>query len=57
MSKGKSTHQVPRLCSYNIPICQIACGSKHAAFLTSKFLFISNFELASQLCYTMGDNS
>ncbi len=36
MSSGKATHNLPRLCSYNIPIAQISCGAKHAAFLTSK---------------------
>ena len=39
MSEGKASHVLPRLCSYNIPICQIACGARHAAFLTSKFHF------------------
>jgi len=37
MSQGKAMHTVPRFCSYNIPIMQIACGAKHAVFITSKF--------------------
>ena len=36
MSAGKSLHNLPRFCSYNIPIFQISCGEKHAAFITSK---------------------
>jgi len=36
MSQGKALQTTPRFCSYNIPILQIACGEKHAAFLTSK---------------------
>ena len=36
MSAGKALHNLPRFCSYNIPIFQISCGEKHAAFITSK---------------------
>jgi alpha-tubulin suppressor-like RCC1 family protein len=36
MSEGKASHGLPRLCSYNIPIHQISCGARHAAFITSK---------------------
>ena len=38
-------HNLPRFCSYNIPIFQISCGEKHAAFITT-----------TSLCYTMGKN-
>ena len=59
MSEGKTWHNLPRLCSYNISIKQIACGTRHAAFITSKCpapLLNLNL-LAAHLCYTMGDNT
>ena len=46
MSAGKALHNLPRFCSYNIPIHQIACGEQHAAFITT-----------TSLCYTMGHNN
>ena len=42
---GKALHNLPRFCSYNIPILQISCGEKHSAFITT-----------TSLCYTMGRN-
>lgn len=66
MSAGKALHNLPRFCSYNIPIFQISCGEKHAAFITSKFgeilFFLSIMYIylfmtaATSLCYTMGRN-
>ena len=29
-------YDVPRLCSYNIPILQVSCGASHTALITSK---------------------
>lgn len=43
---AKSNFVVPKFCSYNIAILQIACGAKHTALLTTSYL-----------CYTMGDNT
>jgi alpha-tubulin suppressor-like RCC1 family protein len=51
-------HTMPRFCSYNIPIAQIACGAKHTVFITSKsHLFIQYFCAAQYLCYAMGANN
>jgi alpha-tubulin suppressor-like RCC1 family protein len=36
LSQGKQMHAVPRFCSYNIPIQQVACGQSHSVFITSK---------------------
>ncbi len=34
-SNGKTFHTVPRFCSYNIAITQVACGTNHSVFITS----------------------
>ena len=41
---GKS-YCIPRFCTYNIAIRQIACGDEHASFITK-----------TNLLYTMGSN-
>jgi alpha-tubulin suppressor-like RCC1 family protein len=33
---SRHLHQVPRFCSYNIPINMISCGEQHSVFITSK---------------------
>ena len=46
-SKGyKSRHSLPRYCSFNVPIIQMACGQYHSVFITS-----------SSLVYSMGANN
>ena len=35
-SSQKQFNMVPRFCSYNIPITQVACGASHSVFITSK---------------------
>ena len=46
-SKGyKSRHSLPRYCSFNVPIIQMACGQDHSVFITS-----------SSLVYSMGANN
>ena len=45
MSNGQTKHNVPKMCSFNIPIQQVSCGSRHTAFITT-----------NTLCYTMGNN-
>lgn len=38
IADNKINHDLPKLCSYNIPIAQVSCGMKHTAFITSKSL-------------------
>ena len=45
-SQGKPVHAIPRFCSYNVPIEQVACGRDHAAFITDE-----------KLVYSMGSNA
>lgn len=44
LSQGKQMHPVPRFCSYNIPISQVACGQSHSVFITSKYLNVFEFD-------------
>jgi alpha-tubulin suppressor-like RCC1 family protein len=42
---------VPRVCSYNITIAEVACGEEHAVFITRK-----QSDLGNKLIYSMGSN-
>lgn len=46
-SKGyKSRHSLPRYCSFNVSVVQMACGQDHTVFITAK-----------NLVYSMGSNA
>ena len=49
------TYPIPRYCTYNISIMQIACGDDHAAFITSK-IEKTKLCVVNHLVYTMGSN-
>ena len=36
-AQGSQLYSVPKLCSYNIAISQLACGQAHTVFITRKF--------------------
>lgn len=44
-ASGKQLYMMPKRCSFNIAIAEIACGNSHTVFLTP-----------SQLVYSMGSN-
>jgi hypothetical protein len=39
--QGGRCYCIPRFCSFNVAIKQIACGEEHSGFITSKILNIS----------------
>ena len=57
LQSQKQFYSIPRFCSYNIAISQVACGSSHSVFITSNPLYSLNIVLALQLVYSMGSNA